>query len=123
MGKFSDSDGELSRAGKCAMIFLIIVNIVFIVSHFSGTFERLLSLSLFPSQQILGIVTLAIGAFAIANGDAFSFVTGNTLIGGSAVLIIVGIAIVLVAAFGFLAAVCRSRIMLGIVSTNPITCI
>jgi len=66
--------------------------------------------------QVLGIITLAIGAYAIANGEDFSFVTGSTLIGGSVVLIIAAIAVIFIAAFGLFAAICKSRIMLGIVS-------
>lgn len=75
------------------------------------------------SLQVLGIIAIAIGAWAIASGNTFGFVTGSQLIGGSALLIIIGSVIVIIAAVGVFGAIFKLRPILLIVSglTSEVT--
>lgn len=70
----------------------------------------------FSVSQILGIIALAIGAWAIATGNTFGFLTGSQIIGGAAILIIAGGVTVIIAALGILGALCKIRFLLVAVS-------
>ena len=70
------------------------------------------------SLKVLGVIALAIGAWAIASGSTFGFVTGSQLIGGSALLIIIGGVVVIIATVGIAGAIFKWRPILLIVSDS-----
>lgn len=66
--------------------------------------------------QILGIGLLVGGSYLVSTGNHLSLITGNSAVGGAALLIIAGIITILVATGGILGAIFLLRIVLGIVS-------
>ena len=67
--------------------------------------------------QLIGIAVLGVGAWGVAQNNAFNFITGNRIIGGAAVLIIAGIVTIIISVIGILGSAFKWRPLLVIVST------
>jgi len=65
--------------------------------------------------QILGIVVFAIGIWAIVEDQNYSFVTGNAIASGAAILIVSGIITMIICFFGIIGAIFKLRPILVLV--------
>ena len=66
--------------------------------------------------QILGVVVFAIGIWAIVEDQNYSFVTGNNIVSGAAILIAAGIITFIICVIGILGAIFKLRPLLVVVS-------
>ena len=71
-------------------------------------------------MQLLGIGLIAGGSYLVATGNNLAIVTGNSAVGGAALIIIAGIVTVLITACGIIGAIFLLRVLLGVVSTQII---
>ncbi len=67
-------------------------------------------------MQILGIVVFSIGVWAIVAESDFSFITGNAIVSGAAILIVAGIVTIIICVVGILGAIFKARPLLAVVS-------
>ena len=66
--------------------------------------------------QILGVIVFAIGIWAIVEDQNYSFVTGNNIVSGAAILIAAGIITFIICVVGILGALLKLRPLLLVVS-------
>lgn len=59
---------------------------------------------------------MSVGAWLYATGSSLAYVTGNNYASGAAILIAVGIFTALLCGLGVIAALCKNRPLLGLVS-------
>ncbi len=101
--------------GHCVLLFSVVLLRLF---SYAMLYTLHWVINVCVLLQVLGIIALSIGIWALASGSTFSVLTGSQIIGGSALLIITGFAVVFVAAFGMFGAMCKNRVLLLIVSTR-----
>lgn len=69
-----------------------------------------------PPFQAIGIVIIGIGSWLVHTGNTFSVFIGNDFFSGAAILIMCGIIIFLITAFGIVAGMLEKKLLLYIVS-------
>ncbi len=68
------------------------------------------------SLQILGVIVLAIGIWAVVAESDFSFITGNEIASGAALLIVSGIVTIIICLVGIFGGIFKARPLLVVVS-------
>jgi hypothetical protein len=71
---------------------------------------------LFLFLQAIALTVIGVGGWLISENDDFSFVTGNTIVSGGALLIAAGIITTLICAVGIFGTLFKLRPLLVIVS-------
>ena len=69
---------------------------------------------------ILGLVIVGVGAWLVAENNAFVALTGNSVVSGAALIIVAGGVTVIIAAVGILGALCQARPLLVIFAVTLI---
>lgn len=109
----SGAGGSLGVCGNIFRVLFVIFNFIYIVRI---TYHTHTHTQLTLSLQIFGIAALSIGVYSIVVSEGYDFITGNDLVSGAAISIVVGSVIFIVGAFGVLGAIFRWRPLLVIVS-------